>query len=149
MSNGNSRIDYVGKTIFHMTSADSFISIVYMEPFTTKVFHPQIDHQKDSQVRGSMSKMHPNNDINAKCVTNLPFRKGQCVREQSWTAPCHTLICICQNSSVYRPPGHVTETCENSCWEKKAKREKEGTGAGSEKSSNDEMKGSGINKGAK
>lgn len=32
--------------------------------------------------------------------------------------------------------------------ERKAEREKEGTGAGSEKSSNDEMKGSGINKGA-
>lgn len=33
--------------------------------------------------------------------------------------------------------------------ERKAKRETAGTGAGSEKSSNDEMKGSGINKGAK
>lgn len=33
--------------------------------------------------------------------------------------------------------------------ERKAEREKEGTGAGNEKSSNDEMKGSGINKRAK
>lgn len=33
--------------------------------------------------------------------------------------------------------------------ERIAKREREGTGAGSEKSSDDEMKGSGLNKGAK
>lgn len=30
---------------------------------------------------------------------------------------CHILICIC-HILVYRPPGHVTQTCENSCWEK-------------------------------